>query len=1014
MSQEMWSDLRSFADGDPLDAKTLNVPIGQLGERTSYLYSRINEFIESGKMSAVIFNDVALATEDGASPYVGNVVYLRDDGKFASARAAMDLYDDFKASDSAFTVGILSSRTGDKGNVVMAGSFLMQSGGAGIDESDVIESGEEFRPGRYYLSSQEPGKLTKNPSGPVVYVCTISGSVVSGSFSEESRAIVGPQFLDIGTSHVHRSAVMTARPSGSRTTAGYLPTDASVGEGSNGPLALRFGGRWTSGNMHVNYTFYLDQDNANWPNGVTLRWKVDGKSSDEYKVQIHAPDEEVNISNGLTARLSLPDSDQTKAYSDLIEGRRTWDTLTFPDAGAGWLDHEPMSSMSSGDVSFDVVGKTGEIDTEVSVAIVDRLQTCSIVGVESGDTFTYGSSTYVFMDVDDAEGNVIQLGTCVAESAMHLAKALSAAHSDALFAVFEYDSGDSADLLVLGEGASDVAKNTGIVGAVSIEHGNDVNVPCGLDDVHSSTKVVVFNGEHRVMSESRSVDVVPYVRTRSGDISLMMYTKSGKDITAKAGTVMSADMHDDEPGAIYDYVIGLDTAMAAYWPPVPAKSASLVVNGVEMDNKALFPERPTVSFGRDTVHWFTGDKGRKPWPESMTTRDGDVDPSEDKTMVMHWVRGFQGATGPVTSLQAREGSPIKIYGYGTSGSANTGDLEIDADFEFDIRYSGEPGFNVPKRAINGSLYAGPVVEKIVGGAGVRIMTSPGCPDGQGTVTVALDNGSYRDKFSDIALENAEQAKIGMFPYIRLRGYTGSSITSPSAFTATMRVPTNIPDGNYSLAIYASVFGESGFTGASVKSASVRFSYNILPDFSSFDGLMYRSLKSSLLVPNAERIVTIPFGHEGDDGIVYNGFDPVFLMTDASSVENADDVVYKGLGSRIPAESEFAGQMVIPGLRPGYFVGIRMARAVSSSASEPYTSGIGFMNLTWELFDAEREDSGTTSSKDSDLEQIRDELKNKIDKDVMSGTHISTGTIPAMRDSIEKIGNALGASVASKK
>ena len=43
MSMEMWSDVKKFRDGDSLNAKTLNVPVGQLGDRTDYLYARLKD-----------------------------------------------------------------------------------------------------------------------------------------------------------------------------------------------------------------------------------------------------------------------------------------------------------------------------------------------------------------------------------------------------------------------------------------------------------------------------------------------------------------------------------------------------------------------------------------------------------------------------------------------------------------------------------------------------------------------------------------------------------------------------------------------------------------------------------------------------------------------------------------------------------------------------------------------------------------------------------------------------------
>lgn len=955
MSMEMWSQLKRFSNGENLDADTLNVPIGQLGDRTSYLYARLKELLASGKMSSVVLTDVNLSTETGKEPVVGNVVYLDNETqRFAAAKATMSLYDDFKAADSAFTVGILQFKSGSTGNVIVYGSLNLNPGGSQFMVSNMLESGEKYRPGRYYLSANEAGKLTANPNGPLIYVCTISGGVVSGGF--DGMAIVSPQYLDIGTSHIHRTAVLTARPAGTKSTAGYLPIDETFTDEQAGPLALRFGGTWTS-DKEVSYSFYLDQDEANWPTGVVLRWRENGKASDKFQVKIHAPDEEVKISNGLTARLSLPASGPLIAFSDLSEEQRTWNSLVFPESGRGWLDHEARGIAGDGDgVAVSISGRFDSVHTSVKVVFPDVIQICSIASISDENKFSFGGKTYEFTADRSAysgENIPVAIGTCLADSVLFLAEALSKNNPDediVSFAVHEGNNGKSAKLLVIGDEYTEKVSVDGTIITSNPERveGSDFAVKGA-----TGIKAVVYDGNGRVLSDGPIVEgISSYVwksARKDGRLNLLVYQNSEVEVSVGKGTIISGVVTDYEPESLFDYVIGMDPKIANYWPPVPPKSAALIVNGVEMDNKAILKDSPTVSFGRDTIHWFSSESGKKPWPESFVRRDAKIDPAYDKTQVMHWVRGFQGATGPVTSLQVRSGSPLKVCGYGTDEFANTGDLELVAEFDFRIENGGAPGFNVPKRTRNGVMLAGPVVERIVGGAGVSVISKAGCPAGQGTVVIALDNGAYRNQFTDIALENSEQAKIGMFPYIRLRGYSGSTITSPSAFTATMRVPTNLPDGKYALMVSASVFGETGFRGKSKRSACIKFAYNILPDFSAGDGMMYRNLKTSLLKPDSERTVFIPFGHPSDDGIVYNGFDPVFITTDDKSLVDKDDVIAKVLGKSLPSATDFAVQGISPELRPGYLVGVRISRAVTQAEDkEPYTHGIGFINLSWSL------------------------------------------------------------------
>lgn len=954
MSKEMWLPVKKFSNGESLDANTLNVPIGQLGDRTAYLYNRLRELLSHGKMASVLLTDVGLDADD--IPEVGNVVYLDNDSHlFAKAKASMSLYDDFTAADSAFTVGILQSRDGGRGTVIAYGRMDLDSGGDPVKAEDMLESGEEFRPGRYYLSANEAGKLTANPTGPLIYVCTIDGSVsTTGSFSGD--AIVNPQYLDIGTSHVHRAATLTARPAGTLSIYGYLPETYDSSSPESG-LALRFGGTWTPEDEKA-YAFYIDQESVQWPNPVALKWTVNGEHSDDFVAYVHAPDEEVEVADGLTVRLSIPMSSASSAFSGLSSGQRTWPALEFPDAGKGWTAHAASAVAETDDVQGLKVALRGKIDASpstVKVAFPEQVQVLTLGSIASGSEFVYGDHDFVFTTDAEAysgDGTPVQLGSCLADSALYLAAALRGSGETGEFAVYEANSGSSAKLLVMDglevqvDGTVVTLRETVAQNSFSVVGAQSINF-------------VLFDGEGRALGDSPVfTNAKSYCWNKAAEdgLSVMIYqTTTSSSLLVPAGTVVSAQMFDDDPEAIYDYVIGLDQQIAMYWPPVPPKSAALMVNGVEMDNKALLPDNPTVSFGNDTIHWFEDDAGRKPWPEELQSRDAAIDPSLDKTEVMHWVRSFQGATGPVTSIQAKEGSVLKIFGYGTNKTANTGDLVIDAAFDFRIENGGAAGYNVPKRARGGKLVAGPVVEKIIGGPGVSVISRAGCPEGQGTVMVALDNGTYRSQFSDIALENAEQAKIGMFPYIRLKGYTGQVITSPSAFTATMRVPTNLPDAKYALRLFASVFGEIGFSGASRMFACVKMAYNVLPDFSATGDMMYRNLKTSLLKPDSDRTVLIPFGHSGDGGAVYsyNGYDPVLVTTEGAAEQAVDDIVEPVLGKDIPSEQDFREQLIIPDLRPGYLVGVRFSRAVTQTTQGgAYTSPIGFINMSWELVSAE--------------------------------------------------------------
>ena len=82
--------------------------------------------------------------------------------------------------------------------------------------------------------------------------------------------------------------------------------------------------------------------------------------------------------------------------------------------------------------------------------------------------------------------------------------------------------------------------------------------------------------------------------------------------------------------------------------------------------------------------------------------------------------------------------------------------------------------------------------------------------------------------------------------------------------------------------------------------------------------------------------------------------PDIIIGDMDSVSDKslidkDDVIAKVLGKILPSATDFAVQGISPELRPGYLVGVRISRAVTQAEdNEPYTHGIGFINLSWSI------------------------------------------------------------------
>ena len=146
-------------------------------------------------------------------------------------------------------------------------------------------------------------------------------------------------------------------------------------------------------------------------------------------------------------------------------------------------------------------------------------------------------------------------------------------------------------------------------------------------------------------------------------------------------------------------------------------------------------------------------------------------------------------------------------------------------------------------------------------------------------------------------------------------------------------------------------------------------------------------------PDGARIVNIPLGHEDSSGITYNGFDPVFVTTEDSDLEDEDDIIEKVFGKRIPDSGDFTEQSLSPWLGPGYLVGVRISRAVTSQSLDAYTGPIGFINLAWTLVQSD----------------VKEESANNTDK-ALDGVVIRVGTIDGIRTAVKTIGETFGAKV----
>jgi hypothetical protein len=177
MSLTPWLPLvRRIKDGETVDQATVNVPIDQLTQREQHLYEKFNEI--SGKSVLLAFAQPIHPEEiPHILPNALTIVYYRNDSQgtglsrsitgFSSSQSSSM----FSPKDSNYSFGITkmvyqSSNTAD---LYIEGLCEFD---VALDDPvrGILQSGEVFAIGPYFLSAKSPGKITRDPAGIPVYV----------------------------------------------------------------------------------------------------------------------------------------------------------------------------------------------------------------------------------------------------------------------------------------------------------------------------------------------------------------------------------------------------------------------------------------------------------------------------------------------------------------------------------------------------------------------------------------------------------------------------------------------------------------------------------------------------------------------------------------------------------------------------------------------------------------------------------------------------------------------------
>ena len=797
---------------------------------------------------------------------------------------------------------------------------------------------------------------------------------------------VSPQYGDV-MSHVHRTYRLAAKPCGTPVSvggdsgefgrvrvSGYSPDCVRVGSRTLlseevAPL-LKVGGEWTGRqSVAVRYSISLQasQIDTSAPSSFPCRLAWESDEGNSGLLEVPGFFVEVPLDNGMTVSVEPGDPSSLSTLVKTSSGAEDlckW-TLDAPACGTGWAQNSVYAETEVSGGRLAVYGNPSTKSSTASVLFPAKLYRLPEENPSVGDILKVDgvneSVSYQFIDVDTDVSTMDQSVVPVLLSGSSYdtyakiagpARLTSGAEIPCTAIVVDKSTGrvfcgaKFASLSDPTNPVEDIAVNASTV----ISAGEGASICAMVFD--ESGNSLVDGGYVAVSTASSAVGL-------SNGMSLSFLPYAGLSATVDPGTQFDFDIDSGANGAAYRYCIGFDQALSKAFPPVPARSGTLVFNGIEMESDALFGDRATYSVGGDSIYWFNDLAAWTPWPMSWSEAS-DTLPENENRLMFHFVTAPVSGTGPVTSLRPAEGSPIRVLQCGTSSPSTVGDLALDVDLTMDVGDGDASGYKAVKTSRNGRLVLGPLVEKIVAGPGISVMSGYGQPYGQGAVTISATNSTYSGEMDTIALENAKEEMVGMFPYIRLLGWSDGQKNIDTGFVAKFHVPIGIPDGVYRIRVYATVFGETSFANeSSAKNAGLSMTYSILPEWKPVSGSHARAsfnLKGDRIEPDSARDVDIPFGVASDSSesdYSYTAFDPVMVHND-SSIDDEAGVSYRSFGDSFPNEEECSGYLANHvlatstfGVRPGNVVAIRFSRKAPSSGS-PYEGRLGFMNLRWEL------------------------------------------------------------------
>jgi len=360
-------------------------------------------------------------------------------------------------------------------------------------------------------------------------------------------------------------------------------------------------------------------------------------------------------------------------------------------------------------------------------------------------------------------------------------------------------------------------------------------------------------------------------------------------------------------GALFRYLSESNVALNASFPPVPADSAELQLNGISLKPGSDFVVNP---FG---VFWIPGGSyngsSTAPWPSDYSTTSGATPAAENaKNLLLSFSRsGLSNLASVVFSLRGI--APLVVTQCPSGLPGTVGNLSISINLgllvKSDITDSDTVLSGVSGTTFNQSYS----VSELVEGKGIQITRlSSKSPRNVGKLQIAALGTDLEGDFTSIALRNAKEVWAGqILPYLEFP--QPSQVAS--GITASFRLPTRELDlSHLSLSVTGEFLGSADVAADLVTQTAV---------FRTRFSIIRAGVNLGSVVPLIDQYWTLAF------------------------VAN--------YAAKVILASEFPGNLSSLALQSGDLISLQLDRVTSasdSSAFDTYMGKVGLASLRWIL------------------------------------------------------------------